>query len=146
MASIKGINFYRVGKDQGCNCDRCGEYIRNIWNVEFTDGTRYNFGIDCFDKLKKTGNLSEYGKKAFGKLLKSIERHRELYEREKTLTEETDLGYKATQRHSEWESPDYWFGRPWEEYHEWMLNTFWQMRFKEDEAELKKFSKINFKK
>lgn len=145
MARIKEINFSAVGRMQGCTCDRCGQYIQNIYSVHFTDGIQMNYGIDCFRKLLLTGNLSDYGMKLMKKELKSLKFYQEKFEAEKLLTEETDEGYQRTQEHCEWKSDDYWFGHPWEEYHEWMLTKWYPRRFEECNEVIQKFSKVNFK-
>lgn len=46
MAKIKAVDFYKAGSQDGCLCDRCGQYIRNIWKVQYADGTTVRFGID----------------------------------------------------------------------------------------------------
>ena len=143
MARINDISFTHVGKNEGCTCDKCGQYLTNIWTVEYSDGTRINFGIDCFDKMTKASHLNDYGEKIMRKTLKSIEKHQKMYEVEKALTEETDERYQAQQIKTECDTPA-WYGTPWAEYHEWMLTVFWPERFKEDQKEIARFSKINF--
>lgn len=144
MAQIKKISFARVGKNEGCTCDKCGQYIRNIWTVDYADGVRLNLGIDCFDKLNKSSNLTTYGLKLFKQAMKSIEDHQRMFEEEKALTEETDIRYQATQTHVEWKEDDYWMGHPWEEYHKWMIEEWWPTRFKEDQKKIDRFGKVNF--
>lgn len=145
MARIKEINFSSVGRMMGCTCDKCGQYIQNIWTVTFTDGVRMNYGIDCFRKLCATGNLSDYGKKLMNKALKSLKHWQEKLEAEKLLTEETDVGYQRTQEHVDWKSDDYWCGKPWAEYHEWMLTQWYPQRFKEEQEVIDRFSGISFR-
>lgn len=144
MARIKKINFYKVGKTEGCLCDRCGQYIRNIWDVQYVDGVTARFGIDCFEQLNKESGLTSFGQKELKKALKSIEQHRELYEAEKAKTEETDIAWQNIQHPWDYESKDYWYGKKWEEYHEWRLNEFFKARFEEDQRRIDKFSKVNF--
>lgn len=144
MARIKEITFESVRREEGCLCEKCGQYIKNIWTIHYTDGLRLNLGIDCFDNLNKASGLSGYRMKLFKKALKQIERHKKMYEAEKALTEETDLAYQKTQIHVEWEHDDYWMGHPWSEYHEWRINEFWSYRFKEDQEEIAKFKNVNF--
>lgn len=145
MARIKSIFFSKVGKNEGCTCDRCGQYIQNIWTVNYMDGITSRFGIDCFEILNKESGLTSFGQKEFKKALKKIQEHQEWYEAEKLLTEETDIAYQNTQIVHDWESKDYWFGRPWKEYHEWRLNEFFKTRFEEDQKQINRFSKVNFK-
>ena len=63
MAYIKRISFAHVGRNEGCLCDRCGQYIQNIVTVDYADGVRINYGRDCFDKLYKSGRLNAQGVK-----------------------------------------------------------------------------------
>lgn len=144
MAHIKKITFHTAGRQEGCVCDRCGQYIRNIWTVQYADGVTMRFGIDCFEILTKESGLSAYGRKQLNKALKSIEKHRELYEREKNLTEETDIAWQNIQHPWDYEARDYWYDRPWEEYHEWRMNEFFKIRFEEDQREIDRFSGVNF--
>ena len=144
MARIKKINFYRVGDQEGCLCDRCGQYIKNIWSVQYADGVNAKFGIDCFEILNKESNLTTFGQRELKKALKKIQEHREWYEKEKSMTEETDIRWQNIQNPMEWEDKDYWYGRPWKEYHEWMLNEFFNMRFEEDQKQIDRFAKVNF--
>lgn len=144
MARIKRITFTKTGKQEGCLCDRCGQYITNIWTVSYADGIVVNFGIDCYEKLNKESRLTAYGQKELKKVLKNIEKHHELFEAEKALTEETDVAYQNIQHPWDYEDKDYWYGRPWEEYHKWRLNEFWKARFEEDQKAVDRFGKVNF--
>lgn len=63
MAHIKEIRFTHVGRNEGCLCDKCGQYIQNIVTVEFTDGITFDYGQDCFKKLYDNSKLTEFGKK-----------------------------------------------------------------------------------
>ena len=144
MARIKKINFDTVGRMEGCTCDRCGQYIQNIYTVYYSDDVMMHYGIDCFRKLLLTGELSDYGMKLMKKELKRIKFWIEKFEAEKLLTEETDLGYQREQEHVDWKPDSYWYGRPWEEYHEWMLTEWYPKRFEESQEVIEKFSKVNF--
>ena len=66
------VDFYTLPKDQGISCEYCGTYIRNVFVIKFDDGFVLNCGSECFKKLEKQTNLSEYGTKALNKLLKSL--------------------------------------------------------------------------
>lgn len=143
MAYIKSIRFDHVGKNEGCCCDKCGQYIRNIWTVEYQDGVVMSFGIDCFSKLNK-GKLNAYGMKLMNKALKSIEYYQQMFEAEKVLTEETDLRYQHTQEHVDWKDDDVWYGQPWEEYHKWMLEVWYPAMFENAQKEINRFKKVNF--
>ena len=83
MAHIKEIRFAHVGRNEGCLCDRCGQYIQNIVTVHWTDDIVVNYGTECFSKLCKTGRLTAHGLKLMHKALKSIERHTEELEKYK---------------------------------------------------------------
>lgn len=144
MARIRKIDFYHVGKQEGCLCDRCGQYITNIWSVQYADGITARFGIDCFEILNKESGLSTFGRKELNKALKSIQRHREMYEKEAAKTEETDVAWQYIQNPHEWEAKDYWYGKKWEEYHDWMMTEFFNMRFEEDQKQIDRLSKVNF--
>ncbi len=142
MAHIKKITFNRVGEKEGCACDRCGQYIRNIWTVQYDTGVM-NYGIDCFEKVQKSG-LNATGKKAMNKVLKSIQAYtdRLLEYTSGELTEETDEGWKLAQ--ADWNKDDYWHGRDYNEYRDWMVNEFFPYRLSCCDRELKRFQKINF--
>ena len=90
MAHIKKISFSSVNVREGCTCDRCGQWIKNIWTVDFLEGFSMNYGIDCFEKLCKSGRLSDYGMKLMKKALKSISRYYEWMAEEEALDENTD--------------------------------------------------------
>ena len=139
MAYIKSVRFNRVGRNEGCTCDKCGQYIRNIWTVTYQDGVIMNFGTDCFEKMNK-GNLNAYGQKLMKDALKWIEKHQQNFEAEKMKTAETDLAWQCTQEDKE----SCWYGRPYEEYHKWMLEEFYPVRFAEDQKRIDRFKKVNF--
>ena len=144
MAHIRKVQFARVGKNEGCTCDRCGQYIQNIWTVYFDGDDPVHFGIDCFEKLNRE-SLNDYGMKLMKKALKRLENLQERYEKELALTEETDIRYQGAQVHHDWCSDDYWNGRPWEEYHNWRVNDFFGLRFEECQKEIDRFKKVNYK-
>ena len=88
MAHIKSISFSSVSTNYGCTCDRCGQWIKNIWTVKFDDGISMNFGIDCFEKLCKSGKLTRYGEKLMRDTLKSIAFYSEQLKMWETITEQ----------------------------------------------------------
>lgn len=71
-----------------CTCDRCGQGIKNIWSVSFSNGITYNYGIDCFAKLSKESNLTDIGRKNFKKLLNSLKKCEEWVAKWETMTYE----------------------------------------------------------
>lgn len=146
MARIKKIEFYTADEKTGCLCDRCGQYIKNIWSVEYTDGLIIRYGIDCFAKVRNSSNLTAYGKKLMNKSLKSIQNYSEQLEQYKngSMTAETDDSYKSCQM--DYYKGSYWYGKPFEEYKDWMINECLPYRIEAAQKEFnEKFKKTNFK-
>lgn len=81
MAKIMDINFEHTGKNEGCLCSRCGQYITNIWRVKFSSGEEFKFGIDCYEKLMRTGKLTTFGMKTMKSVMKSIKNSQESLEK-----------------------------------------------------------------
>ena len=142
MSHIAKIRFNSVGKNEGCTCDRCGQYIRNIWTVEYKEGFKVNYGIDCWEKVYKAGLLNKYGEKEMRKIMKSIKGYEEMLAKfvSGEINEENDSGWKYSQT----EKRDAWYGEPYEEYKNWMINEFFPYRISIEQERLKKFSKIDF--
>ena len=141
MARIKSMNFSSVGKNEkGCVCDKCGQYIRNIWTVKFDDGISMNYGIDCFAKLRNTGNLSSYGEKLLKKSMKRLEGISELTEIIKNRKPEDDYQYQQNQNDklSPWYQVDY------EEYRKWWLNEVIPERIADIQKDIDRFKNVNF--
>ncbi|MGN0180126.1 MAG: hypothetical protein ACI4DY_11960 [Monoglobaceae bacterium] len=141
MAHIKRINFTHVGKNEGCLCDKCGQYIQNIVYVDYDDGVRLNYGQDCFAKLYNSGRLNAYGVKLMKKTLKSIEKHSKQLDAYKSgkMNAENDVSYQYDQTYG-----GYWKGKPYEEYRNWMIEEWFPKRFEEDQKEIDRFAKVNF--
>ena len=141
MAHIAKIRFNSVGRNEGCTCDRCGQYIRNIWTVEYKEGFTVNYGIDCWEKVYKTG-VNKYLEKEMRKIMKSIKSYDEMLSKYVSgeINEETDGGWIYDQK----DEHIAWYGKPFEEYREWMINEFFPYRIGEKQKELKKFERINF--
>ena len=146
MSHIKKIRFQSVGKNEGCCCDRCGQYIRNIWTVEYTEGFKVNYGIDCWEKVYKAGKLNQYGEKQMRKIMKNIKSYEEELAKyiSGEMNAETDIGWQNQQDENEY-TKSFWFRKPYEEYRDWMINEFFPYRISLEQEELKKFSKIDFK-
>lgn len=144
MAHIKKIKFSRVGKQEGCTCDRCGQYIRNIWTVDYKEGLTMNYGIDCWEAICKEG-LSKQGIRLMNKTMKSLQSYEERLAAytSKEITEENDMAYQTEQ--ADWNKDSYWYGRSWEEYRDWMVNDFFPERISGKQKELERFSKVDFK-
>ena len=140
MAHIKSVRFSSVGKAEGCTCDRCGQYIQNIWTVTFTEGMSLNYGLDCFEKVQKTG-LSETARKNIKKALKSIQAYEEQLARfvSGERNEENDEAYKYAQR----EKNNAWYGEPYEKYRDWFINEFFPYRISEENKIIEKYSKVS---
>lgn len=147
MAYIKEISFARVGRKEGCLCDRCGTYIQNIVSVEFSDGLSLRLGQDCFKNLYDHSSLTDYGKKLFRKALKYKEAHDRQYEAyiSGQMTAENDESWKV------FEMPNnkgcYWavHHEDYEAYRQWMITEVLPQRFKEDKERMDRFAKVNFK-
>lgn len=142
MSHIAKIRFNSVGRNDGCTCDRCGQYIRNIWSIEYKEGFTVNYGIDCWEKVYKAGKLNQYGEKHMRKIMKSIRSYEEMLAKYVSgeMNEETDSAWKYGQT----DKHDAWYGEPYETYRDWMINEFFPYRISIEQEELKKFSKINF--
>lgn len=142
MAHIKAIHFQSVGRAEGCTCDRCGQYIQNIWTVEYKEGLKINYGVDCWLKVKKQG-LDSYNRKKLAKIEKSIE----AYERQLAryingeLTAENDEAYKIQQ--ADWNENSAWHGESFESWREWHIKEFYPYRIELEQKELEKFGKID---
>lgn len=147
MARIKRITFEHTAKNDGCVCDRCGAWITNIITVTFADGISINYGIDCFAKLRDTGNLNSYGKKLLKKAMDKIdywETRLKQYESGE-INAENDIAWQNEQIVIPYESPSYWHGKPYEEYRQWIIEKFIPQRLKEAQKEIDKFAKVDFK-
>lgn len=143
MSHIKKIRFASVGKKEGCICDRCGQYIRNIWSVDYEEGFTVNYGIDCWEKVYKGGKLNQYGEKMMRKAMKSIKEWEQL----KTKWQNGEMDYQENeyswQQHKQ-DKLSPWYDKTFAEYKEWMINEFIQYRIECAQEELKKFSKVDF--
>ena len=140
MSRIKSMSFSSVGKNEGCMCDRCGQYIRNIWTVKFDDDITMNYGIDCFAKLRNTAKLSTYGKKLLKDAMKRLEGIDELTEIIKNRKAEDDYSYQEAQKDkiSPWYQVDY------EEYRNWWLNEVIPQRITGIQKDIDKFKNVDF--
>jgi hypothetical protein len=141
VARITDISFDSVGKREGCTCDRCGQWLQNIWTVKFDDGITAHFGIDCYKQMCKDSRLTDYGMKLMKKTLKRIENFRRMRAEFENMTAETCVAWQNEQ--AEW-NDSYWKGKSFEEYKQWMLEAWFPARFADCQKELEKFSKVNF--
>lgn len=144
MSHIARIRFSSVDTQQGCSCDRCGQWIKNIWSVDYAEGFTVNYGIDCWEKVYKAGKLSSYGEKELRKIMKRIKGYEEMLAKfiSGELNAENEDGYKTDQM--DCFKDHYWHGRPFDEYKEWMINECLPARIERAQEDLKRFKNINF--
>ena len=145
MAQIKSIRFDKVSRNDGCTCDKCGQYIINVWTVQYADGVTLHYGIDCFEKIWKSGKLTRYAEKLMHKALKNIEFYSEKLEMWKVLTEQEaeEQGLLNELKTTDW-NESYWAGKTFEEYKNWMVDEFFPGRLEICQRDIGKFSKVNF--
>ena len=117
----------------------------NIWTVQYADGVTLHYGIDCFEKIYKSGKLTRQGEKLMRKALKSIAYYSEQLEMWKALTEQEaeEKGLLGELKVTDW-NQSYWAGKTFEEYKNWMVNDFFPARLKYCQKDIDKFSKVNF--
>lgn len=142
MAYISKIQFNSVSQNEGCTCDRCGQYIKNIWTVTYKDGVVMNFGIDCFEKLNKE-TLNAYGMKQMKLALKKIQNWSEQLQHwtDGEFTEDNCEAWKCEQ--ADW-NDSYWKGKSFDEYKAWMIEEFIPYRIQKAQEQVDKFQKVNF--
>lgn len=149
MAYIKSISFMTTDREHGCRCDKCGQWIKNVWTVKFTDEVIMNFGIDCYEKLYKSGKLTKTGEKVMKDALKGIELWSKLREEWENMTE-TDARERELLAELDPNSycnkyvKSYWCDRTFEEYKDWILNELIPERLDEAQKKIDRFSKVNF--
>lgn len=134
------IQFNHVGRNEGCVCDQCGQYIQNVWSVQYANGATLYYGIDCFSNILKKSNFTKEVQKRIFKAMRDLEIAKSCLETEISKTEDTDEGYQVEQ--AEWNKQSAWHGEPWLEYHKWMVEEFWPFRIQLAERELNKYSKF----
>ena len=117
----------------------------NIWTVQYADGVTLHYGIDCFEKICKSGKLTQCGEKLMCKALKKIAYYSEQLEMWKTLTEQEaeEKGLLGELKVTDW-NESYWAGKTFEEYKDWMVNDFFPSRLECCQKDIDKFSKVNF--
>lgn len=146
MAHIKKIDFYRVGRKEGCLCDRCGQYIQNIVTVSYEEGAVVRYGQDCFANVYNSGKLSEHGVKLMKKTMKKIERYSKMLEDYKSgkMNPDKDKGWQFQQESVLYGQPSYWYGRDYEDYRVAMIESITRWIAECNEKEVSRFKKINF--
>lgn len=144
MAHIKKIHFDSVSTNEGCTCDKCGQYIKNIWTVEFLTGDTFHYGIDCWRKIQETGGLNKQNKREFNRILKSIQRYTEAMNAFITgeRNESNDIAYQNAQ--AEGNELDAFHGVPYEEYKRWHVEELFPYRIAEEQKELARFKRVDF--
>lgn len=146
MAYIARINSWHVGKNEGCECDHCGQWITNIIEVTYTDGVKLRFGTTCFEKLAKESRLTKEGMRILHKALDRLqywEEQRRKYETGE-INEENDTSWQTHQTVYDWQDKSYWYGRKYEEYRDWILAEVIPQRFADIQKEIDRFKKVNF--
>lgn len=128
--SLRNVSFSSA-PTVSCTCDRCGQGIKNIWSVSFSNDITYNYGIDCFAKLSKNSNLSDLGRKNFKKLLNSLKKCEDWVAMWETMTYEQyeefywrnikdeERQFFAGPLKGEYENPN---NLGWEEFKAWKLD------------------------
>ena len=141
MKNIVNIRFDKVNKENGCSCDRCGQWITNIYSVSYNDGTTVHFGIECFGKLNKENGLNKFQTKAINSLLNRLQHWTDIKEKyiTKEINENNDDSWKYDQ--ADWNKQSYWHGRKYEEYYKWMIEEFIPARFADIQKEFNKIFK-----
>ena len=142
MARIKAIHFFNAGRAEGCTCDRCGQYIQNVWTVEYAEGTKINYGVDCWQKVKRQG-LDDYNRRKLAKIEKSIKAYEEQLAKyvNGEYTADNCEGYKNAQ--ADWNTNNAFHGESFESWKSWHVNEFFPYRIAEAQKELAKIAKIN---
>lgn len=54
------VEYYQLPKNAGICCEHCGTYIRNVFVLHFDDGFSLKCGVECYNKLIKQSNISQY--------------------------------------------------------------------------------------
>ena len=144
------IDCYTLPKNQGIRCEHCGTYIRNVFVFHFDDGFSLKCGVDCFNKIVKKTNLSQYGAKALKKQadrIKSFNDMREKWTRWQTPEEAEADG--CFQRIEDPDKPGFWRVRTQSEFEEeknFILNDLIPYRISEIQKETKaRFKNIRMK-
>lgn len=144
MAHIEKIHFASVDRNAGCTCDKCGQFIMNVWTVRFSTGDTFHYGIDCWKKIQETGGLNKQNKREFNRILKLIQSYTEAMNALITgeRNESNDESYKNAQ--ADWNENNAFHGVPYEEYKRWYIEEFFPYRIAEAQKELAKFKRVNF--
>ena len=140
MAHIKKVSFYTADQNSGCTCDRCGQYIKNIWTVEYVEGMSLHYGIDCFEKVLKTGRLTDYGKKLMKKAMKGLERVYAAMNKAAELTAETDIWWQEQQA----DKLSAWYGESYDDYKVWQFEELYPYHISKYQQEIEKFKNADF--
>lgn len=147
MAHIRSFNYYTVGKQEGCLCDRCDQYITNICAVEFDNGYNAHIGKKCFEILLKESNLTEFGVKQFKKAMKSIKEHNEAIKVWETITEEEARSRVDARMYFGFyaDGSDGWHNQmSFEEYRQRMISGYTSRLNGDDQKELARFKNVKF--
>lgn len=151
MSRVTNLYFEHVRKQEGCLCDKCGQYIQNIYTVTYDDIPVQHFGIDCFTKLMKTSNLTEVGKSKLRKLIKdityltdyitvweSIHTYEEAVDKQKQLLGKINLNLSVYTEYEAWEDSSF------EEFRQFCIDNFGKKKLAEKQVELSKYKGVRF--
>lgn len=73
-SSIRRVSFYTASPVECCS--RCGQGIKYVAAVEYIDGSRFVFGLDCIEKvLKQDTSVLSLFRKNVRRLAKLTEQH-----------------------------------------------------------------------
>lgn len=134
--TIKKVNFFITASvKDGFSCDCCGQAIKNVYDIEFSNGVRIHLGVDCF-KNQYTKRLTDYGKREYEKILKDI---RFYADQQKTWETMNEAEMPEGDRYRLTDVDDYWYGKTFEEYKAWMLSDWFPQRFKDIQKKIEKF-------
>ncbi|MDF1495474.1 hypothetical protein [Caproiciproducens sp. CPB-2] len=142
------VEYYTLPKGRGICCEHCGTYIQNVNVIHFDNGFTLKCGSECFDKLIKRADLSEYGLRVLKRIVSSLKRYDEMasdWSRWKTPEEAEADG--CSQRIEDPDNPGTWRIRTQEEFTEergFMLNQFLPAQIKRRQEEMKdKFKNVH---
>lgn len=130
MPYIRDIRFDHVPKDAGFICDRCGEYITNVYTVTYDNGLKASYGIECFNKLRKHSNLTAAGNTLLNKVLKDIKYYSELEDIWESITSYEDAKEKQVPLLGKmnlglamFDTYEAWEGASFEEFKDFMIKS-----------------------
>ncbi len=135
------VEFYTLPKGRGISCEHCGAYILNVNVIHFDNGFTLKCGSECFGKLMKRADLSEYSIRALKRTLNSLKHYNESISKwSQWETPEEAEADGCSQRIEAPESPRTWRIRTQKEFEEeraFLLNQFFPAQIRRREEEMK---------